>query len=199
MRSETFFTDYVKEFTSQRLILFLFTVFFFSCCFLIATFSSIWNFTAIFVGPVIVIFLEYVVHRYILHEYPRIAPFAYKGHVAHHQSPNDVNYLFGPVLFDIFAYLVILGSVYTVTEYDWNLSIAVVLGASGFQIYYQWIHYVSHRPIKPFTPWARWLKKRHLLHHHLDERALYSVTNPILDIVMGTNQPKSPKRDHHPH
>lgn len=191
MRSETPFMHYVKEFMGQRLILFLFTVCFFSCCGVIATFGSIRTAAAMCVGPVFVVIIEYIVHRYILHEFPRIAPFAYKGHVAHHQSPNDVKYLFGPVSFDMCAYLVIFGAAFIVTGYDWHLSFAVVFGASGFQIYYQWKHYVSHRPIKPLTPWGKWLKKRHLLHHHLDENALYSVTNPVLDIVMRTNRPRA--------
>lgn len=191
MRSETPFMQYVKEFMGQRLILFLFSVCFISCCGVIATFGSIGTVAAMFVGTILFVLIEYTVHRYILHEFPRIAPFAYKGHVAHHHSPNDVKYLFGPVSFDLCAYLVIFGAAFIVTGYDWHLSFAVVFGASGFQIYYQWNHYVSHRPIKPLTPLGKWLKKRHLLHHHLDENALYGVTNPVLDIVMGTNRPKA--------
>ncbi|MZQ86246.1 hypothetical protein GQF01_29510 [Paenibacillus sp. 5J-6] len=191
MRSETPFIHYVKEFMGQRLILFLFSLCLFSGCGVIATFGTFRTIVAMCVGPVLVILIEYLVHRYLLHEFPRIVPIAYKGHVAHHDSPNDVKFLFGPVSFDIFAYLLIYGTAFMVTGFDWHLALAVVFGASGFQVYYQWKHYISHRPIKPLTPWGKWMKKRHLLHHHLDEKSLYSVTNPMLDIVMRTNQPKS--------
>ncbi|TFE22688.1 sterol desaturase family protein [Cohnella luojiensis] len=193
MRSEKPLMQYVKEFMGQRVILFLFSVFFFSCFGVIATFGSVWTAVAMCVGPVLVIFIEYAVHRYILHEFPRIAPYAYKGHVTHHRYPTDVKYLFGPVYIDLCAYLLIFGAAFIVTGYDWHLSYAVVFGASGFQIYYQWKHYISHRPINPLTPWGKWLKKRHLLHHHLDEDSLYGVTNPVMDIILRTNRPKASK------
>jgi sterol desaturase/sphingolipid hydroxylase (fatty acid hydroxylase superfamily) len=39
------------------------------------------------------------------------------------------------------------------------------------------------------------MKKKHLLHHHLDDHAWYGVSNPVLDVLLGTNVPNA---DHKP-
>ncbi|WP_248926088.1 sterol desaturase family protein [Paenibacillus hamazuiensis] len=186
-------TKYVKEFMSQRLILFLCAVVMVSGCGAAVTYSGARAAAAVCAGALFFIIVEYVVHRYILHEFPRIAPFAYKGHVAHHQAPSDIKYLFGPVSIDMVSYVIVLLATWLLTGYNWNMTWSVLFGASGFQLYYQWKHYVSHRPITPLTPWGKWLKKKHLLHHHKDETTWYGVSNPVLDIVMGTNRPKETK------
>ncbi|MEF3306313.1 sterol desaturase family protein [Paenibacillus sp. GYB003] len=182
---------YVKEFMSQRLIVVLTFIFAVSGLMAAVTFGGIRTAAAVGAGILLVVVTEYVVHRYILHEFPKAAPSAYEGHVAHHLHPTDAKYLFGPVAYDAFGYAIVLLVAYAATGFDWHLACAVVFGASGFQLYYQWTHYVSHRPITPRTPWGKWLKKRHLLHHHLDEHSLYGVSNPVLDIVLGTNKPQA--------
>jgi sterol desaturase/sphingolipid hydroxylase (fatty acid hydroxylase superfamily) len=183
--------NYAKEFMSQRLILFLTAVFVLSCCGFLATPIERAGAVAISIGAgvVFVIIVEYVVHRFVLHEFPWLIPYAYRGHVAHHEKPTDVNHLFGPVSIDFVGYLIVLGGSYALTGNNWNLTFAVMVGASCFQIYYQWKHYVSHRPITPITPWGKWLKKKHLLHHYMDENSWYGVSNPVLDILLGTNKP----------
>lgn len=184
---------YLKEFFGQRLIVFLLCLCFISFCGFVSTFYSYWAFVAVLSGVVLFIVLEYIVHRYILHEFPHLLPDAYQGHVAHHQYPQEIQYLFGPVKYDVAAYLLMFGLAYLITGCNVNLAFSVVLGSSVFQVYYQWKHYVSHRPIKPLTPWGRRIKKWHLLHHHLDENSFYGVTNFFVDVVMGTHKPKNPK------
>ncbi|SDX06644.1 sterol desaturase family protein [Paenibacillus sp. CF384] len=194
MRSETTRMQYTREFLGQHPILFLISIVILSCCGVIATFGSLWTIPAICVGAVLFILIEYTAHRFVLHECPQFAPKSYKGHVAHHETPNDVKHLFGPVAVDVYGYLIILAAAYLVTGFDWHLSLAVVFGTSSFQIYYQWQHYIAHRPIVPFTPWGKWMKKRHLLHHHMDEKAMYGVTNPVMDMVLQTNRLKRKNR-----
>ncbi|MFB6364316.1 sterol desaturase family protein [Paenibacillus elgii] len=56
----------------------------------------------------------------------------------------------------------------------------------SFLLYYEWTHYVAHRPIKPITPWGRWMKKVHLWHHYKSKNYWYGVTNPLFDVMLGT-------------
>ncbi len=179
--------QYVKEFASQRLILFLLFVFVFSGCMVAATSGSKQTLAAMLTGVAFYVVAEYIIHRYILHEFPRMVPGAYRAHAAHHQHPNDAKYLFGPVSADVSGYLLLLTVSYFVTDADWHLMFSFVFGTCAFQIYYQWMHYIAHRPVTPLTPWGKWMKKKHLLHHHLDERSWYGVSNPMLDVLMGTS------------
>ncbi|HHY73974.1 MAG TPA: sterol desaturase family protein [Bacillus bacterium] len=183
---------YIKEFLTQRLILFLLFVIITSGIGTFLTFGSKWTLAALFSGIVLFIILEYTVHRYLMHEFPKLVPYIYNGHAAHHESPDNIKYLIGPVTFEIATYPVILLIAWLLTDYDWHLALATVFGTSVYQIYYQWKHYMSHRPIKPLTLWGRWVKKKHLLHHHMDENAWYGVSTPVFDILFGTNQSKSP-------
>lgn len=186
-------SSYLKEFFGQRLILFLLFLSLMSFCGFVFTFYSYWALVAVLSGVVLFIVLEYIVHRYILHEFPRLLPAAYQGHVAHHQYPQNIQYLFGPVKYDVVGYLLMFGLAYLITGFNLNLAFSVVLGSSVYQVYYQWKHYVSHRPIKPLTRWGRQMKKWHLLHHHLDENAFYGVSNFFVDRVMGTHKAQNPE------
>ncbi|MGG1254020.1 sterol desaturase family protein [Brevibacillus agri] len=186
------YLPYLKEFFGQRLIIFLLLLCLGNFYGFVATFYGYWSLIAVLSGVVLFIILEYIVHRYILHEFPRLLPAAYQGHVAHHQYPQDIQYLFGPVRYDVIAYLFMFGITYLITGNNLNLAFSVVFGSSLYQLYYQWKHYVSHRPIKPITRWGRYIKKWHLLHHHLDENAYYGVSNSFVDILMGSNKPQNP-------
>lgn len=185
--------SYVKEFLGQRLIVFLIFVCLISVYGVLSTHRSNWAPVALLIGAFLFIILEYVTHRYLLHEFPHFLPAAYKGHMAHHQFPQEIQYLFGPVIYDVIGYFLMFGSAFLITGCNLNLTFSVVLGSSLFQLYYQWKHYVSHRPISPVTRWGKQIKKWHLLHHHMDEKAWYGVSNPIVDIMLGTNRPQKSK------
>jgi 4-hydroxysphinganine ceramide fatty acyl 2-hydroxylase len=187
---------YLREFCAHRLILFLMAVALLSGTGMLLTVWSNMNWLGIAFGLVLFIVIEYLVHRYVLHEFPNLAPAAYQGHVAHHQYPNDDKYLFGPVSYDFFGYLFYFALGWLITR-NASLTSAMIFGSVVCQIYYQWKHFVSHRPIVPLTPWGKWMKKKHLLHHHLDENAWYGVSNPFMDILMKTNvaTPKKAKSE----
>jgi sterol desaturase/sphingolipid hydroxylase (fatty acid hydroxylase superfamily) len=182
----------VKEFMLQRLILFLICIVFLNA---VAACLMPWSFSSlVFLAAGIALFgvSEYVVHRYLLHQFPKLMPKAYQGHVEHHEYPTETEFLFGPVRYDVITY----SSLYLVL---WLLTgnvrtmFAVALGASLCQLYYQWKHYVSHRPIIPWTPWGKWLKKKHLLHHYLDDSSWYGVSHPWMDFLLGTGKTNGKK------
>ncbi|WP_274363797.1 sterol desaturase family protein [Paenibacillus thermotolerans] len=176
---------YFVEFITHRLIVFL------TCTFLVSAAVAClypWSGRTVLyaaVGALLVLITEYTVHRYMLHQFPALMPAAYRGHQAHHQNPSDIRYLFGPVRYDFISYALMFFFAWLLSR-NVGLAAALTAGAGACQLYYQWKHYIAHRPVTPLTPWGRWLKKLHLLHHHLDEHAWYGVSNPFFDAVMGT-------------
>ncbi|KEQ21724.1 sterol desaturase family protein [Paenibacillus tyrfis] len=132
---------------------------------------------------------EYMIHRFLFHmkppEHPLLLTMLRRLHYDHHIYPNELHLLFLPVWYSL---PVMVGPVliaYLVTR-DTVLTIAFVTGVISFLLYYEWTHFVAHRPIKPITPWGRWMKKVHLWHHYKSEHYWYGVTNPLFDVMLGT-------------
>jgi sterol desaturase/sphingolipid hydroxylase (fatty acid hydroxylase superfamily) len=180
---------YFREFMAHGLIVFLTGLLLLNAvAVVILPYSPmVWAYVAI--GIAIFGISEYVVHRYLLHQFPKLMPKAYQGHVAHHDFPTDEKYLFGPIGYDAVSYSIVYILLWALTG-KVSTVFALVLGVCLCQFYYQWKHYVSHRPIVPVTPWGRWLKKKHLLHHYLDEHSWYGVSNPVMDYLLGTGSMK---------
>lgn len=178
-------SEYYVEFLSQTKMISLFCIFVFNGLVYFLTPAHYITWWLIIVGMILFSVNEYLVHRFLLHEFPRIMPGAYKGHVAHHEHPNDSTHLFGPIRFDLIIYGIIYAGMLLITR-DLHTTAALALGFSFFHINYQWVHYISHRPIVPITPWNRWLKRMHLLHHFKDEHLWFGVTDPYVDMVSGT-------------
>ncbi|MBB6633635.1 sterol desaturase family protein [Cohnella thailandensis] len=143
-------------------------------------------------GAVVYAIFEYLVHRFLLHRFPRIAPAMHRGHAEHHRHPTELEHLFSPIRYDAVLYLGYSLANLAIFR-DWRLASAVVAGSALFQLYYQWMHYAAHRPIKLATPWGRWMRKKHLLHHYLDEQSWYGVSHPVMDYLFGTSKPQSKK------
>lgn len=174
-----------KEFVSNRMIQFVIGILLASGTASAVTYRGWSTLLAAAAGIILFVIFEYVTHRFLLHEFPQIAPRMHAGHVAHHQHPKELKYLFGPVHYDVMAYAAYFLVLLALCR-QFSLAAAAVFGTSAMQMYYQWIHYASHRPVKLWSPWSKWMKKKHLLHHHLDEQAWYGVSNPTMDYLLGT-------------
>ncbi|KIL42490.1 hypothetical protein SD70_00930 [Gordoniibacillus kamchatkensis] len=185
--------QYVREFCSHRLIIFLLALFLVSGTIVVFGEGAPSSWIAFVCGIVLVVLTEYLVHRFILHEFPKLIPAMYKGHEAHHQHPTDTEHLFGPVRYDLVSYVIIFVLLWLLGG-SLHLAASLVFGAVVCQLFYQWKHFISHRPIVPLTPWGRWMKKKHLLHHHLDDHAWYGVSNPVMDVLLGTNKPDTTRK-----
>ncbi|MCL6452936.1 MAG: sterol desaturase family protein [Alicyclobacillus sp.] len=177
---------YVSEFARDGRVLFIACVCVVGAAVAAATPSNWLTWVCAIIGILLFWPVEYAIHRYLLHEFPRLLPKAYAGHVAHHEHPRDTRYLLTPNQFNVPGYIVFAVLAFVVTR-RWNLTGAFVAGLSFRQLFYEWKHFVSHRPIVPLTPWGRRMKKRHLLHHYLDAKYWYGVSNATLDYVMGTD------------
>jgi sterol desaturase/sphingolipid hydroxylase (fatty acid hydroxylase superfamily) len=125
-------------------------------------------------------FLEYVLHRWVLHQVPLIAPM----HAAHHRSPREL--LGTPT----WVTLVMIWSLFFLpTWWLWSFTAASGLTA-GVMTGYLWygiLHHAAHhgRPrllIKCLPGCLR----RHLRHHSSKRPVNFGFTTSLWDHVFGT-------------
>lgn len=144
---------------------------------------------AIGIGCVTYATAEYFTHRFLYHSEPPKNPFLRnmlsRLHYEHHEYPNDLKLLFLPLWYSLPQFIVMGLVAYGITT-NLHQTIAFLTGVSGFFLYYEWKHYIAHRPIKPITPWGKRLKKYHILHHYKNEHYWFGVTSPTYDHLLGT-------------
>lgn len=148
---------------------------------------SVW--LAIGVGMLTYATSEYIVHRFLFHIKTPKNPFILKTikrlHYDHHVDPSDLKLLFLPLWFSLPGFVVYSLIVYLVTN-SLTLSIAFASGLILYFLYYEWKHYIAHRPIKPLTKIGKDIKKHHLLHHFKNENYWFGVTHTTFDKGLGT-------------
>lgn len=189
--------SHYREFFSRDVIRFVATSSLIGIVLTFLYFDGYATILALILGALVYVIAEYLVHRYILHEFPRLMPALYRGHEEHHRHPQDADHLFSPVRYDMMIYGVYFPLVWLFSG-QLSIAAAVVTGTLLFQLYYQWMHFAAHRPIVPRTAWGKWMKKKHLLHHYKNEFTWYGVSNPALDYMMGTHQePVNKEREPH--
>lgn len=135
-------------------------------------------------------FLEYLLHRFVLHWEPE-RPFfkavrkCFPGHRAHHNKPSRfredgvhmLKFFTWPSLFGVFFFWPILGSV--------ELSLTFTAGIQIGYLLYEFTHSACHfMPMKWF--YAAHLKRHHAIHHHRDETVNFGVTTSIWDTLFRT-------------
>jgi 4-hydroxysphinganine ceramide fatty acyl 2-hydroxylase len=139
-------------------------------------------------GVVLFYFIEYFVHRFVLHGVLcKLLPGASEGHAAHHEHPLELRYLLTPNAYNLTTYSFLWGIIALITRSPQVASLTLT-SLIASQLYYEWAHFVAHRPMIPKTPWGKWMKKFHLLHHYKDAHNWYGVTNPSLDMLMRTHK-----------
>lgn len=180
---------YLKEFFFFHDILIMSFVFLTGAVITLTQADQVWIWVTVGLGAVLFAISEYTTHRFLFHLKPPKHPFLLKMlkrlHYDHHEDPNDLKLLFLPVWYSGPQFILVGIIAYLITK-DVYLTIAFLTGAIAYHLYYEWKHYVAHRPIKPITPWGKQLKKYHLLHHFKSEHYWFGVTNPALDHLMGT-------------
>lgn len=153
---------------------------------------------ALLLGMATYMVMEYLTHRFLFHINPPKNPILLKLikrlHYDHHADPNDLKLLFLPLWYSIPNLAIGAIIVYFITT-DFVITNSFLTGLIIFFLFYEWKHYVAHRPIKPLSPWGKWMKKHHLLHHFKNENYWFGVTTPTYDFLLGTfkNQKKVEK------
>jgi sterol desaturase/sphingolipid hydroxylase (fatty acid hydroxylase superfamily) len=136
---------------------------------------------------------EYVLHRYIFHwvnETPRGKRIHFLLHGVHHDYPNDGDRLVMPLGFSA-PLAVIFYALYYFTMGP-RVGEPFYAGFVVGYLLYDGSHYAIHH-FKQRTRLGKWIKRHHMLHHHLDHDGGFGVSSPLWDIVFRTMpKPKPP-------
>lgn len=185
---------YLKEFFTFPDVMVMSILFLISFSFTVPHLHSIGIWLAIVIGMVGYSVSEYTTHRFLFHVKPPKNAFLLKMvkrlHYDHHSEPNNLHLLFLPLWYSLPNLLIASGIIFYFTS-SLVFTNAVISGVMIFFLYYEWVHYIAHRPFQPFSPWGRWIKKVHLWHHFKNENYWYGVTNPVYDVIMGTFKDQS--------
>ena len=140
---------------------------------------------------------EYLMHRFAFHARPSRIAFVrrlqHRLHYDHHAEPDRLDLLFLPLWFLVPNLALTAALVALVLGPEATAS--TMLGVLAAILHYEWTHYVAHTPIRPLTPFGRWVKQYHLRHHFISEKLWFGVSNPSLDLVFGTfRRPEEARR-----
>ncbi|WP_170317605.1 sterol desaturase family protein [Paroceanicella profunda] len=135
-------------------------------------------------------FLEYVLHRFILHWEPRgprgkALRRRLPGHRGHHDTPGDPERVVNTrrsIALPI-AVPLVLGML--VPGVSPPLAMAALGGGAAGYVAYECVHVGCHLGQRPGGYW-RMIRRHHALHHHRDETANFGVTSPLWDILLRT-------------
>ncbi|BFH59560.1 sterol desaturase family protein [Paenibacillus azoreducens] len=180
---------YAKEFFCFPDICIMCVLFLISFGFLIPNLTSIGPWIAFAFGMAAYSAAEYFTHRFLFHIKTPKNPFFLKLikrlHYDHHVNPNNLHLLFLPVWYTL-PNMAIAGAIAYFLTSSLVITNAFIAGVMIFLLFYEWKHYIAHRPVQPVSPWGRWMKKVHLWHHFKNENYWYGVTNPLYDWALGT-------------
>lgn len=132
-------------------------------------------------GLVVFSFVEYAVHRWLLHS-PKSALFYL--HDAHHQDPKKISAFLFPTSF------LLLMPLWCLLTLGLHLATAsyFLVGLSGGYFYFDTLHHMEHNTRINQLPF-RWLKKKWAFHsvHHRGGRGNFGVITPVWDYAFGTH------------
>lgn len=159
----------------------------------IITSVAFWGNIAVLLGIGVTLlaepFVEYVIHRFVFHSrlyrLPALANFWKHIHYDHHMDPNDPNEIFGPAQ-------MLLPLAFAVTL-PLGFCVGGLAGAAGALctglwviVIYEYFHGAAHLLAVPPTPYGRWMKRIHVLHHFHSEQGNYGVVTPLCDLIFRT-------------
>lgn len=144
--------------------------------------------------------LEYSIHRWLFHIDPNDAVWLRRLHFLmhglHHKTPRDTRRLVMPILLSapVAAALVLLAYCLIPSWDVWRLASAA--GLLNYSCVYELCHYWMH--VRPSdvkgrrTAWMKrlwgcsWLLRRHMHHHHKNDRCNFCISPNPLDHLLGT-------------
>jgi sterol desaturase/sphingolipid hydroxylase (fatty acid hydroxylase superfamily) len=130
------------------------------------------------VGYLLWTFIEYVVHRFVLHH---IAAFR-ELHKAHHDASHEL--LGTPTIFSVSAFY-FLGYLPIAEFWGTGTAAAILTGLLVGYLSYVIVHYALHHTSSHGFRIMKRLKRRHALHHQL-QNINFGVTTDIWDRLCGT-------------
>ena len=128
------------------------------------------------IGAIFYTFLEYIFHRWILHE------FLSGPHNNHHQRPRNLRIIATPILpvqlYDFIVILILMGIMGRERAY------AINCGISFGQCVMDTVHILFH---STFRPWYLESARSYHSHHHFrEEHVAHGLTTSFWDLIFGT-------------
>lgn len=135
-------------------------------------------------------FAEYVLHRHVFHfkkDTPWGRRFHFLIHGVHHDFPDDKDRLVMPLGASIPMGAIFFGAFWAAMGmHGWAFFVGFGIG----YLAYDGTHFAIHH-FKMNGPVGKFLKKHHMLHHHMDHSGGFGVSSPLWDLVFRTMpQPK---------
>lgn len=180
---------YLREFFLFPDVLIMLLLYLMVLIYTIPSMLQLYTWIAIVIGMATYALSEYLVHRFLFHmktpESPLLLKMIKRLHFDHHVDPKDLPLLFLPLWFSLPNFTISAGIFYLITT-NLQLTIAYITGLITYFLYYEWSHYVAHRPIKPWSKFGDNIKKAHLWHHYKNENYWFGVTHMTADKTLGT-------------
>ncbi len=154
---------------------------------------------AIVWGVVMQFFVEYVMHRFLMHREPPTdqSPFnqLYRSHIGHHEFPTDPEFFTGddhwyPVRFGTLSFalhVLCLWPFLGLAGAAGFAAVAIFFGSVTAFAFYEYCHTLAHLNI-PKGWFGRRVTRDHLAHHYQDHHATYHVSFGMgwIDRLFGT-------------
>jgi len=138
------------------------------------------------VGLLIWTLAEYALHRSVFHWTNNTTfgkRFHFYAHGVHHDYPNDSDRLVMPLLTSLplaVLFWVIFYFAFGVVHAE-----PLYMGFALGYLAYDGTHYAVHH-FKQTTRIGKYIKRHHMLHHHMDHDGGFGVSSPLWDLVFGT-------------
>jgi dihydroceramide fatty acyl 2-hydroxylase len=139
-----------------------------------------------FAGVLTWTLLEYVLHRWVFHwmkDTPTGRRIHFLLHGVHHDYPSDKDRLVMPLGFSIPLGIMVYAIIYFAIGQLYGE--AVYAGMIVGYLMYDGTHYAVHH-FRQTTRVGKFVKRHHMLHHHVDNEGGFGVSTPLWDVVFGT-------------
>lgn len=166
---------------------------------LLVVYWTPWFLIAIGYGLILQFFVEYVMHRFLLHRKPPteqgVFNELYRSHIGHHEFPADPEFFTGndhwyPVRFGLISlaiHSVVLWPLVGLEMAFIASFVALFFGSVTAFAFYEYCHTLAHLNV-PKGWLGQKITRDHLAHHYQDHHATYHVSIGMgwIDRLMGT-------------